>query len=373
MALNDTRLRNLKPNPGKAERLVADGNGLYIRIRAGEGKITRTWQFRRRAGGKLTVTTLGTYPDLPLLEARQQALELATKGRSYSPTVDVAAEQWLSERIDHTHRKAQLIRGYVERAIIPALGSRRVRDIEPSEIATVVRNYRAQVAKKAAARKGGLTAARALLGVFKGLFGYAVANGWIIHSPAAQLTAAVVGPPGAPRTRVLSDDEIRFVMTTDIRQGPLLRFLLATGLRIGEAYKGHREGQYWVVPPEFSKNKREHRVWLSELALAQLDRHPWEATRDDVQHWLPANSGGWCAHDLRRTFSTRLNAMGVAPHVVERMLNHMLGGVMAIYNHATYDAERRQALEAWSASLANLIGERSADVVPLRAAIQEAA
>jgi integrase len=367
MALNDTRLRNLKPNPGRAERLVADGNGLYIRIRAGEGKITRTWQFRRRESGKLAVSTLGTYPEVPLLEARQQALELATKGRSYSPTVDVAAEQWLSERIDHTHRKAGLIRGYVERAIIPTLGKRRVRDIEPSEIATVVRNYRDQVAKKAAAHKGGRTAARALLGVFKGLFAYAVANGWIKLSPAAQLTAAVVGPPGAPRTRVLSDDDIHFVTTTDIRQGPVLRFLLATGLRIGEAYKGHRDGQYWVVPPEFSKNRREHRVWLAELALAQLARHPWEATRDDVQHWLPANSGGWCAHDLRRTFSTRNNGMGVPPYVVEKMLNHVFDGVMAVYNHATYDAERRQALEAWSAWLTDLVRQAPADVVPLRA------
>ena len=133
MALNDTRLRNLKPNPGKTERLVADGNGLYIRIRTGEGsKVTRTWQFRRREGGRQAVTTLGTYPELPILEARQQTLELATKGKSYSPTVEIAAEQWLSERIDHTHRKAELIRGYVERAVIPALGSRRVRDIEPS-------------------------------------------------------------------------------------------------------------------------------------------------------------------------------------------------------------------------------------------------
>ena len=108
MALNDTRLRSLKPKPGKTDRLVADGNGLYIRIRAGEGKISRAWQFRRRNGGSLTVTTLGNYPELPLLEARQQALELATKGKSYSPTVDIAAEQWLSERIDHTHRKAEL-------------------------------------------------------------------------------------------------------------------------------------------------------------------------------------------------------------------------------------------------------------------------
>ena len=373
MALDDTRLRTLKPKPGKAERLVADGNGLYIRMRAGEGKITRAWQFRRREGGRLTIRTLGTYPDLPLLEARQQALELATKGKSYSPSVEVAAEQWLSERVDHTHRKAELIRGYVERAIVPALGGRRVRDIEPAEIAAVVRDYRDRTGKKAAARKGGLTAARALLGVFKGLFGYAVANGWIKLSPAAQLTAAVVGPPSAARTRVLSDEEMRFVMTTDIRQGPVLRFLLATGVRLGEAYNGHREGQYWVVSPEFSKNKREHRVWLSDLALAQLDRHPWEAKRDDVQHWLADNAGGWCAHDLRRTFSTRNNGQGVAPFVVERMLNHMLGGVMAVYNQAEYDAERRQALEAWSAWLSDLVGKRPAGVVPLRQVSQQAA
>ncbi len=160
MALNDTRLRNLKPQPGKAERLVADGNGLYIRIRVGEDKTTRTWQFRRRDAGSLSITTLGTYPELPLLEARQQGLELATKGRSYSPTIAVAAEQWLTERIDHTHAHPELIRGYVERGVLPVLGNRRVRDVEPSEIAAVVRGYRDQAGKKAAARKGGLTTAR---------------------------------------------------------------------------------------------------------------------------------------------------------------------------------------------------------------------
>lgn len=223
-----------------------------------------------------------------------------------------------------------------------------MRDIEPSEIAAAVRQYRDQASKKARARKGGLTTARALLGVYKGLFGYAVANGWIKHAPADQLTAAVVGPPSAARTRVLSDDEVKFVITTDVRQGPVLRFLLLTGLRIGESFNGHREGQYWVVPSEHSKNRREHRVWLSDLALAQLEQHPWEATRDDVQHWLADNSGGWSAHDLRRTFATRLNGMGVAPHVVERCLSHVLGGVMGVYNKATYDAERR---DAWKLGL----------------------
>lgn len=362
MALTDTRIRTMKPADGKTELLVADGNGLYLRIRGA----TRTWQFRRKDRGRRTVIALGTYPAVPLREARLKAAELATKRQTVSPTVEEAARQWLSERVDHTHRKAEHVRGYVDRAIVPLLGDRRIRDVEASDIAAVVRAYRARVAPLKRSRTDGRPAARALLAVFKGLFGYAVANGWIAQSPAAQLTQAVVGAPDKARERVLTDDELRFVMTTDIAAGPLLRFLLATGLRLGEAYNGHREGQHWVVPSAASKNKREHRVWLSSLAVAQLQSHPWAARRETVQHWLTVNAGGWTAHDLRRSFATRNNAMGVAPHIVEKMLNHSLEGMMAVYNRATYDDERRDALEAWSAWLLALVEARPADVVPLR-------
>lgn len=366
MALTDTRLRTLKPK-GKAELLEADGNGLYIRVRMGQGGVSRAWQFRRKASGRLTIKTLGTYPDLSIKEARLKAAELATRRSQVSPTVEKAAEQWLAERIDHTHKKADQVRGYVERAIIPELGTRRVRDIEPADIAGVIRAYRDRVAKLPRARTGGRPAARALLAAFKGLFAYCVANGWIGLSPAAQLTAAVIGPPPVARSRVLTDDEIRFVLTMTIKPGPVLRFLLVTGLRLGEAYNGHRDGQYWVVPEKFSKNGREHQVWLSDFALAQLEAHPWEARREAVQHWLTDNADGWTAHDLRRTFSTRNNAMGVAPYIVERMLNHTFDGVMAVYNHASYDAERREALENWSAWLADLIKPQPENVVALRA------
>ncbi len=110
----------------------------------------------------------------------------------------------------------------------------------------------------------------------------------------------------------------------------------------------------------------------SELALAQFEQHPW-AGRAVVQAWATAHAGGWTAHDLRRTFATRINAMGVAPHVVEKMLNHTLPGVMAIYNRAEYLPERQQALEAWSEWLVALVGKRPADVVPLRQASPQAA
>lgn len=367
MSLTDTRLRSLKPKD-RDECLIADGNGLYVRIRVGKGEVSRTWQFRRREGGKLTIKQLGLYPDLSIKEARLKAAELAMKRTQASPTVEVAANQWLQERVDHTHRKADQVRGYVERSIIPDLGQMRVRDVEPSDIAGVIRRYRDRIAGTPRARTGGRPAARALLAACKGLFSYAVANGWTTYSPAAQITGAVIGAPPVSRARVLDDDELRFVLTTQIPAGPVLRFLLLTGLRLGEAYNGHRDGHYWVVPGSASKNGREHRVWLSSLALAQLEVHPWAVRREAVQKWLKVNVGGWTAHDLRRTFSTRLNDMGVAPFVVEKMLNHTFDGVMAVYNHASYEAERRSALDAWSEWLSHLAWSHDASVVPLRRA-----
>lgn len=255
------------------------------------------------------------------------------------------------------------------------LGSRRVRDVAPSEIARLIRDYRDRAGRSSKGHAGGKPAARALLAACKGLFRYAVANRWIEQSPAAQITTAIVGPRDRNRDRVLTDSEIRFVMTTNARPGPILRFLLATGLRIGEAYNGHREGQYWVEPPAASKNGRAHHVWLSPVALAQLEYFPWEPPRHWVQKWLnKANTGGWTAHDLRRTFSTRNNAMGVAPYVVEKMINHLLPGMMGIYNHATYDTERREALEAWSGYLLGFSGGSTGEnVVPLRAKAPQAA
>ena len=63
MPLTDTRARTLTTG-NRAERLVVDTNGLYLHLRKGKGGITRTWQFRRRETGQLSVVTLGTYPNL---------------------------------------------------------------------------------------------------------------------------------------------------------------------------------------------------------------------------------------------------------------------------------------------------------------------
>lgn len=59
-------------------------------------------------------------------------------------------------------------------------------------------------------------------------------------------------------------------------------------------------------------------------------------------------------HDLRRTGATRLADLGVAPYVIEKILNHAMEGVLAVYNKAEYLEERRAALEMWGTKVEQL-------------------
>ncbi|RWH07133.1 MAG: site-specific integrase [Mesorhizobium sp.] len=66
----------------------------------------------------------------------------------------------------------------------------------------------------------------------------------------------------------------------------------------------------------------------------------------------------WTGHDLRRTMVTGMNELGIAPHVVEAVVNHVSGaakaGVAGVYNRARYLPERRAALNVWAARVAAL-------------------
>src|SRR5262249_55572706 len=78
----------------------------------------------------------------------------------------------------------------------------------------------------------------------------------------------------------------------------------------------------------------------------------------------------WRLHDLRRTVATKLaespnkedpakSGLGVKPHVVEALLNHISGhksGVAGIYNKATYESDVKIALARWGEYVANLVG-----------------
>lgn len=73
----------------------------------------------------------------------------------------------------------------------------------------------------------------------------------------------------------------------------------------------------------------------------------------------------WTLHDLRRTLATTLNDMGIAPHVVEQLLGHVLSGVMAIYNRSQYLPEKLDALNKWMDRL-DLISGKNLNVTILK-------
>jgi integrase len=78
-------------------------------------------------------------------------------------------------------------------------------------------------------------------------------------------------------------------------------------------------------------------------------------------------------HDLRRTAATGMAGIGIAPHVVDKILNHVSGairGVAAIYNRHAYIDERKAAIEAWSRRVESLVDPAAAtsNVLAIKAA-----
>jgi integrase len=66
----------------------------------------------------------------------------------------------------------------------------------------------------------------------------------------------------------------------------------------------------------------------------------------------------WTIHDIRRTVATRMAELGVQPHIIEAVLNHVSGhkgGIAGVYNRATYDKERRSALNLWAGHIMALV------------------
>lgn len=80
----------------------------------------------------------------------------------------------------------------------------------------------------------------------------------------------------------------------------------------------------------------------------------WSKSKERLKADIPP----WTLHDLRRTFSSNLAALGTPIHVTEKLLNHASGtisGVAAVYNRHTYFDEMRQAILTYEIHLAQLL------------------
>jgi len=385
--LTDIAIRKLKPRAGKRFELW-DGSlpGFGVRV---SGKGTKSFVVLYRLHGRPKRLTLGRYPMLSLAEAREkarEALAMAAEGRDPQAKrrtrstshgfADVVAS-FVTLHCERHNRASTTkeTRRMLEQHFVSQWGNRDVREIERQDVLAVLDGL--------VARGTGSTANHALAAIRK-FMNWCVERGLLEMSPCTGVRAPA---PKVARSRVLSDEELAAVWAALASAGApfdtIVRLLILTGQRRTEVAEMRweevdLEQRLWTLPEARNKSAREHIVPLTDMAVALLRTHGRE--RIDSGFLFPSRrtpgrvfsgfskckrrlddaSGvsDWRLHDIRRTVATGMARLGVAPHVVERVLNHSSGtfaGVAGVYNRFGYLPEMRDALERWERHVLGLV------------------
>ncbi|MFM9941223.1 MAG: tyrosine-type recombinase/integrase [Hyphomicrobiaceae bacterium] len=388
--LNDLVIRRL-PIPAEGVTQHPDGKiaGFGVRVTAGGVK---SFYLAYRHRGKSRRLNLGRYPVTPLQKARGRALaalselaedrdpsgsEAQTKGDTFAASLTAFVEGYCKRynRASTAAETERLLRVY----FLTAWERRTTASITKADVAAAL---------EPVMKRGSHAAARHAFAAVRKMFNWSVEQGAIETSPCAGMK-----PPAkaGSRDRVLSDDELKTIWTNAITVGyafgPIVQILMLTAQRRGEVAAMQWSDidttkAVWTIPAERTKNGKPHAVPLSPSALALLATIPrmtspfvFPARGKPNQPYSGYSKGkreldaaadlhDWTLHDIRRTAATGMARLGIAPHVVERVLNHVSGtfsGVAGIYNRFRYEDEMRAALIAWEKALRAIVDGTPAD------------
>jgi integrase len=405
------------PQRGRIEYFDAAFPGLALRV---TDKGSKSWSLFYRFSGRLRRFTIGTYPAIKPAQARREAItalervrqgvdpaeEKRTRRRALSPEVEtfgVLAQDYLERHVKTnsaavTYKEAKRD---LECNVLPKWRSRPIASISRRDVIDLIDGV--------VARGVGIQANRTLARL-RALFNWAVEKDRILASPADRVKLPT---KERARDRALTDDEIRWFWQACCEIGwpfgPVFKLLLLTAQRRDEV-GGMRwseldlDKRTWTLPRHRAKTDRGHEVQLSDTAVDVLRSLPRIASGGKEQDGLVFTTTGrtavsgfgnvkrrldvmmaearrrslglseyskipdWRLHDLRRTAATGMARLNIAPHVVDKILNHSGGairGVAAVYNRHAYLEERRGALEAWGRYVGNLVSPAPAHIVRL--------
>lgn len=315
--------------------------GFGIRI----GKTRKTWHVVKQPSR--TKVTLGYYPDLSLADARRKALvALGTPGipgKSELPTFPHARAEYLAQGKWRPYSRYQITRTL----------NRHFHWTKPLDKIT-----HRDVAEAIDAIKAPSEAAHAFKDI-RSFFNWCVPR-YLKASPVDGLKSP---SRYIPRERVLSDDELRKVWHAADPSHPYgitLRLLILLGQRLGETSQITQQwldGTTLTIPASITKNGRLHRFPIPPIAVPLIKNltpfKGWGKRKTELDHAL--NLANWTHHDLRRTYATILQRLGVRLEVTEALLNHVSGtraGIVAVYQKHDYWPEMQEATERYERYLA---------------------
>ena len=268
---------------GDKPRKFYDRDGLYLFVTPAGGKY---WRGKYRVNGREKTLSLGTYPKFGLAEARDMwqdarklddpsAVKQAEKHAldSSTPTFLAVARAWHTRQTPAWTRKhASQVWRSLEIDILPTLGPRPIDEIQPREIMALIEGIEDRGAGEIATR---------VLQRVRAVFSRAVALGYREVNPASELRNHLKPRKKGQQTALAAEELPAFLHALDTYNGDAatrlgLRLLILTLARTSEVREAKwpefdREQGVWTVPAERMKNRREHRVPLSQQALATLE------------------------------------------------------------------------------------------------------
>ena len=305
--------------------------GLLLQVRepAREGaQITRSWILRVRVGDKRQPFGLGSYPQVSLAEAREQAKKLvadarqgvnpkdkkksarsallsaAARNKTFQECADAYMEAHSQDYSNDKHRKQWA--ATLETYAYPVIGKQLVSDITMRSVLDVL----LQDTQSADKTVGKLwhtktETAKRLLGRIKTVLDFATVNEYRTGTNPAQWTghldtqlpspkklAGIKHHPAIPYGDM--GDFMTRLRANDSMSAKALEFLILTGVRSGSVRLADRSEidftkKLWVIPAEHTKTKQEHRVPLAPQAIKLLLSLPTVAGTTKL---FPSTRGG---------------------------------------------------------------------------------
>jgi integrase len=288
---------------------------------------------------------------------------LALRGRG---SFEQVARRYVEEHAKKRNKSWRQADALVARYLLPRWGKLDIGSIRRADVKVAIAAIAAPVL------------ANQVLAAASAVFSWAVRQEIISANPCA----GVERNDTTSRERILSDVEIAAFWP---HLSVLLKMVLLTGQRPGEVTHLRQEhvvdGNWWTMPgapdPKMgwpgTKNAQSHRVWLSKL-VRELLPNVFAAPKRVGQ--MQQDMRDICTklevrekvtpHDLRRTFCSKVTALGFGRDAMNRVTNHKEGGIADVYDRHKYAAENQKVMETIARHIVTIAENRS-NVVELEA------
>jgi integrase len=384
--LTETQIKNAKAE--SKDKKLFDGGGLFLLVTT---KGYKWWRMKYRLNGKEKLMSLGTYPTVSLARARQERDKIKQKLldkidpslKNISNVEQIAKEWWElnQKRFSDNYKKNVLI--FINRRIIPKLGSYNIQDLSVSDIIRFGKVIEAE---------GHIETLHKTLNTLSQIFNYAVSMEYTKHNIVKDIDKKsvfervqekhfpVITKPKELQKLLLAIDDYHGNIVTKyaLKLAPHV-FLRPFNIRFAEWDEFDFENNMWLIPKEKMKTGNPHITPLSNQVIEILNELK-NITGDckylfpsPVTNLKPISDGTLVkalrrldytrdeivAHSFRGIASTLLNENirihGIQSDAIERQLAHAeKNKSKAAYNHAEYLDDRIALMQWWSDYLNNI-------------------